>query len=244
MKNHSTQSGFTRLKFQRNFGGFTIIELMLATVVFSLVLMLCLTGLIQVGRVYFKGVTQARTQEAARVLMDEITQSIQFSADVIELSPGPAGPNVQSANPASDNYRTLCVGDKRISFVIDRQVTGVVDETATVKTTPHAVWIDNFSSCANANPEQVDLGLPIPTTGGREILGENMRLSRLNIGAVDSSARLWNVRIGVVYGAQDLIEYADSDGDGIREARCRPGTSGTEYCAFSELNSMVQRRVQ
>lgn len=218
--------------------GFTIVELMFATVVFSVVLILCLTGLIQVSRVYFKGVTTARTQEAARTLMDEITQAIQFSADLVTISAGPAGPDVGSATPASGNYRFICVGDKRISFVIDRQQTGVTNEAATQKTTIHAVWVDNVNSCGQVSPGAVDLSLANPSAGGREALGENMRLSRLDVGLVDGPAQLWNVRVGVVYGSQDLIEYVDGT------TKCRPSAIGTQYCAFSELSSMIQRRVQ
>ena len=216
--------------------GFTIVELMVATVVFSLVLVLCLTALIQVSRIYFKGVTTARTQEAARQLIDDITQAVQFSAASVTIT-GPVAAPVNPLTPASNNYGRLCVGDKRYSFVVDRKLTGVTNETN--KTTVHAVWVDDFPNCANRNPSPLNLGQANPDgTNGRELLGENMRLANFNVGSVDGPARLWNVRIAVVYGDNDLIEYAEGT------IKCLPGTAGTQYCATSQLNSMIQRRVQ
>ena len=74
--------------------GFTIIELMISTVIFSLVLLMCLVGIVQVSRTYYKGVTRAKTQEATRRLMDEIKESIQLSGVKILPTTGPAGPEV------------------------------------------------------------------------------------------------------------------------------------------------------
>lgn len=217
--------------------GFTIIELMFATVVFSAVLLLCLTGIIQIGRVYYKGVTTARTQEAARSLMDEVAQSIQFSADAVTLSSGPAGPDV-TPNPAdpSVNYRFACIGDRRLSFVIDRRVTGTVNENE--KTTAHGAWVDDLNSCSSSGAVAVNLSSSNPGgTNGRELLGDNMRLSKFDIDCGVGNG-LCRVSVGVVYGSQDLIEYVDGS------AKCKGSVTDTQYCAFSELNTLVQKRVQ
>lgn len=59
--------------------GFTIIELLIATVTFSLVLLIITGAIIQFSRVYYKGVVTSKTQETARSVADELARAAQFS---------------------------------------------------------------------------------------------------------------------------------------------------------------------
>src|SRR3989338_4615433 len=93
--------------------GFTIIELMIATTVFSLVLLLCTFGLLQVARVYYKGVTGAKVQEALRNVTDNITRVIQFSGGSVVPPP---------ANTTGGTPFVFCIDDQRYSVVINRQL--------------------------------------------------------------------------------------------------------------------------
>lgn len=80
--------------------GFTIIELMVATTVFSLILMVCLASFIQVSRMFYKGYNMARTQEATRMVAESIADDIRFA----QLPP---------TVPAPDYF---CVGLHRYKF--------------------------------------------------------------------------------------------------------------------------------
>lgn len=68
-----------RMSVIRDNKGFTLLELLISTTVFSVILLLCTFGLIQVGRNYYRGATITRTQNVARSVMSTLTQSIQFS---------------------------------------------------------------------------------------------------------------------------------------------------------------------
>lgn len=81
--------------------GFTILELLISTTVFSVILLLCTFGLIQVGRNYYRGATITRTQNVARSVMSTLTQSIQFGAEPGTTLPPP------SSNPT---FGTFCIG--------------------------------------------------------------------------------------------------------------------------------------
>lgn len=59
--------------------GFTIIELLIATVAFSVILMVITGAVVQIGRIYYKGVVQSRTQERARAITDSVAKNLQFS---------------------------------------------------------------------------------------------------------------------------------------------------------------------
>lgn len=73
---------------QHNQRGFTIIELMIATTVFSVVLLICSFAMLQIGRTYYKGIAMSRTQTVSRSIMDEVSQAIQFSGGTPIASSG------------------------------------------------------------------------------------------------------------------------------------------------------------
>src|SRR5437667_5654433 len=100
MKKHATP--------QRT-SGFTIIELMIATVIFSVVLLLITAGIMQVARVYYKGVTEANTQSTARSIVDTISQAIQFD-----------GGNITTVAGVSPAYQ--CVNNQQFAFWKGKQL--------------------------------------------------------------------------------------------------------------------------
>ncbi len=197
----------------KNTTGFTLVELLIASAVFSVVLLLCASALLQIGRVYYKGITSAQTQEVARSVMDEISRTIQFNGGPISVPPG--GPN----------YR-ICVGDKVYTFLIDRQLS----DNPTLPDQRSNVLVINSGSCVS---QPIDTG-PAPP-GSRELLAPNMRLSKLIVTQVGST-NLYNINIRVVYGDSDILN-ASRDG-------CGPGRFGTQYCAASELSTVVEKRVK
>jgi prepilin-type N-terminal cleavage/methylation domain-containing protein len=66
--------------------GFTIVELMIATLVFAVVLILITVGVLTFTRSFFKGINQSRTQNAARTVIETISQGIQFSGGEVNGS--------------------------------------------------------------------------------------------------------------------------------------------------------------
>jgi prepilin-type N-terminal cleavage/methylation domain-containing protein len=93
--------------------GFTILELLIATSVFSVILLLCTFGLIQVGKSYYKGVALTRTQNVARNVMGTLTQSIQFSGD------DPRGPLPRGSGPTPGSF---CFGSLRYQYKLNSKV--------------------------------------------------------------------------------------------------------------------------
>lgn len=98
--------------------GFTIIELMIAATVFSTVLLILTYGILGIGRMYYKNITSSRTQEAARAVMDDLSNSIQFSGSDILIVPG--------------NPMTVCSGTDKYVILLNKPVVG----------SDHALWRD------------------------------------------------------------------------------------------------------
>ncbi|MDB5185918.1 MAG: hypothetical protein JWL85_441 [Candidatus Saccharibacteria bacterium] len=215
----------------KNEAGFTIIELMIAAAVFSTVLLIVSYGVIQVGRAFYKGSTMSATQETTRTIIEDISQAIQFSGDTVTttiVSSGPGG-----------IIKGFCVGDRQYSYVLNKQLT---DGTPGTEQARHVMMVDNVLGC-NGTTAAKDIFAANPA--GRELVGINMRLSKLDIQCARNAAGacvpgLFNITVGVASG--DYNALRDSDGDGIKDT-CDGGASN-QFCATSRLTTTVRQRVQ
>ncbi len=192
-----------RLGLRGNGSGFTVIELLIATAVFSTVLLLSTFGIMQVGRTYYKGVTIIRTQNAARNVMDTISQAIQFSGS----KPVGTLPTIASTSGR------FCIGNTRYEYRIGSNV---------------------GSGGAMRVTENIASGCPADAAfnQGRELLAQNMRISRLVI--VDNGNEDYSIQLSVAYGETDLTDPTTR--------LCNSG-AGSQFCATSELNTTITRRI-
>ena len=203
--------------------GFTLVELMIATVVYAVVLLIALQGITSVGRMYYRGLSAARTQEATRDIMDDISREIQFSGSNVQVS---------GAN-------TICIGSTRYSFALHKRL---VDGFAGTNEANHVLQKDSPGAAAAGCPvaaSQADLVNPI------ELAGSNMRLAKFAVSPVaGSNQKLWNVSVKLVYGEDDLLDNLDAGTGDSTNAQCSGGTFlGKQFCAVSELNTTVFRRL-
>jgi prepilin-type N-terminal cleavage/methylation domain-containing protein len=198
--------------------GFTIVELMIATTVFAVVLLLCTYGLLEIGRTYYKGVTTSRTQETARIITDDVVEALQFNGGQVEVGhPG-----------------WHCIGTKRYSYQLNRQLTD----------TNHALVTDVPPASCTAGTGALPIGGAIPADS-RELLNVRTRLSRFDIVAVNSNG-LYRVTVRIVSGEDSML--VDRDGNGTintadNPIECRNERTGSKFCAATELTTLVQKRV-
>lgn len=167
-----------------NARGFTVVEMMVATAVFSVVLLVCSIGLIQISRSFYKGVTVTTTQETARGVIDEIANSITYSGS------NPSG--LLSSGP----NRAYCIGATRISFLPGRMLGDV----------PHVLVADSPPVCS------APLDLTNPSLPGavnpRELVAERMRVAKLVI--TPQTNRLYFVELRLVTGDDDALQNDNS----------------------------------
>jgi prepilin-type N-terminal cleavage/methylation domain-containing protein len=228
-----------------NQAGFTIVELLIATAVFSVVLLVMAAAIIQIGRLYYKGITSAHTQEVARSVMETMSQTIQFTSGQITTS--------GLENPNDFQTQAICIGIYHYSYKLGQQRTG--DQHA-------LVMYNNFNSCAGKAAQTLN----DPLQGqSQELLGENMRLSKFSVQKDASGDNAYAISVGVIYGDDDLLCVAD-DTSGLgqdcnnetsmtatqinaaaeagKQLRCKNLRASTQFCAVSELSTIVERRVQ
>jgi prepilin-type N-terminal cleavage/methylation domain-containing protein len=210
--------------------GFTIVEFMIATAIFSLVLLVCGAAITQVGRMYYKGVIINRTQDTSRRVIDEISQSIQLGAysDDPDQFRRPGTPLTTLSGVIVYSY---CLGSTRYSYITDRAQGGT---TVTTTKSPHVLWRDQIFTVACP---PLDITNAFIATPGEELLGENMRLPVFNIPDPGTS-NLWNITVRVTYG-EDPSSY-----EGTNQFQfCKGASAGGQFCAVSGFTTSVVKRL-
>jgi prepilin-type N-terminal cleavage/methylation domain-containing protein len=211
--------------------GFTIIELLIATTIFSIVLMIILASFLQISRMFYKGVSLDNTNEAARTLVDDITSDIRLAKDGgTATSPGP------------NNTHFFCVGLHRYTFKLGVKVTS-----------PQVTSPDSITSSAGAGVREdtVGSGCPIPivgaiTTNPQQLLGPDMQLNDFgtNCGkpgglcGIDcASALMCNIHTHIVFYGFDSTVLKPSAAD--QAAECTGNTLDTQFCATADIKTNV-----
>lgn len=214
--------------------GFTLIELMIATLIFSTILLATMTILIQLGRMYYKGVITNRTQEVARSINDEISQQLQFGG-----SQPRAGATTTFDNGVTVN--AFCIGTQRYSYIAKAKVSSQAQEgqpptEENKHVVRHALWRDTVTANSACTPLNVSLADP-GGINGEELLGQNMRLSSSFRQPVCNGS-LCDFTVSVLYGDDDLLAPNATDPVGCGNV------AGSQWCAVSTISSHVFQRLQ
>lgn len=204
--------------------GFTIVELLIASSVFSVILLICTTAIIQISRNYNKGLIQSQTQETARSIMEDVSRTIQFDGSTPIIL------------PPSGNKNILCVGEKRYSYILDGQLETAPDTSKSQRY--NVIVIDKLgapSNCPNASVvNDMAAGNPLAAPL-KELLSPHMRLAKLQVSLVGGTSDLYQINLRVVYGDDDLLNATHDN--------CT-GAAGNQFCAVSGLSTVVKKRVQ
>jgi prepilin-type N-terminal cleavage/methylation domain-containing protein len=199
--------------------GFTIVELLVALTVFSVVLVVVTASIIQISRVYYKGVTEANVQATARTIMDTVSQAIQFEGGTVTDT---------VAAPSPGTSYDFCINNEEYSYRPGYQLK---DGTLSANQTHHALIVRTVAGCSSPTGQNLS-GSPT----GRELLAPNMRLANMVVKNVGPD--LYQVQVRVVYGDDDLLNTPTST-----TASCK-GVVGRQFCAVSELSTVVVSRVK
>lgn len=138
--------------------GFTIVELMIATAVFSVVLLVISAAIVQIGRLYYKGITGARTQEVARSVLTDIADTVQFGNGQITS---------RLQNAGDDRFGSICVATQHYSYALGKQIANG----------QHGLVLKDVPSGCSSEPVQNLSG----AVSGQELLGDKMRLANFSV---------------------------------------------------------------
>ena len=218
--------------------GFTIVELMVATAVFSMVLMVILFGVLSFSRAYYSGVNKATTQNTARAIVNDVAESIQFSGENITTTP--------MAQSAGTKYY-FCAGGASYYYVLGNLYDGG---------TPSAVNPGLYEEPGGCS------AIFSSSTNGKELLAPNLRITYLSLEQSPTNPRLFTIGLGLAYGESDLLcngskgtapggcapsaspnaQHMYIAGTNPEDVTCRAAT-GYEFCAHAGLSTTVSLRV-
>lgn len=208
----------------KNESGFTIIELLIASLVFAVVLLLVTFGMLQITKTYYKGLTAARTQQTARSIIDQISQQVQLSGSSVIGTP--------TSRPPAGTNQVFCIGDDRYSYQLGRQLVDGTPDASLGDQVRHVLVVDTYLGCSKTTPQD----LSPASVSGRELLSPRMRLSNLVVEQLGTSS-LYHIKVTVTSGEKDLMTGYDTD-----NPVCI-GRAGSQFCAVSTLETTVQKRL-
>ncbi len=199
--------------------GFTIVELMIATLVFSVILVVIMVGVVSFTNSYFKGINSSTTQTTTRTALDTISQAIEFSGGTV------------THLTASATQGTYCVGSVQYDYNLG------VEQTGTALPALYQTPRNSASLCMASG---------FMANQSQELLGKNMRLSVFTVTPdTGGVGQIFTVELRVAYGDDSLL-YSPAGLTPLGTAKditCR-SDAGSQFCSVVDLSSSVQKRVQ
>lgn len=220
----------------RNQRGFTIVEISIASGVFAVILLVALVSFTSIGKLFYKGVSIAQTQQTTAEIMQDINGNFQAAANV-------------SPKMTGNGYNYYCIGSNRYTYQIWKQVD--LDNTADHSSS------GNFGLLKDSLPGGTACAAPCSDTSAAlcgagtlrlssptELLGQKMRLAQFDITQPQpgTNPSLYNIVMKVVYGDDAALTYSSSGGvPDYTSAACLDQKSTQDFCSISTVNTTVYR---
>lgn len=199
----------TRAKKQ---AGFTIVELMIATMVFSVILVVITVGVMYFTRSYYKGVYASMTQNAARDIADSVAHAVQF---------GTGDPTTYTYHDGDSGSKWFCAGGYVFVFNLGQQYK--VGDAGTT-----GMYMQPMSNAGCV--------VPAGTTDRRQLLGDRMRVAFLDFTGGNG---LYTLDLKVTYGDSDLLSNDSGLGPNLQ---CKLSTGSEYCAVARYTTSMRIRK--
>jgi len=215
--------------------GFTIVELMIATLVFSTILLVITFGVIHFTSDYYKGVNSSTTQDTARNIMNIMSQAIQFSGDT-PLNPTPS---------------SVCIGNQQLVYTLGNEILTASDNglaQITDTSCDSAAVASSGTELLDTRMRLVQFSVTEPMSGGVPVFSDHS---------------VWKVTVSIAYGDNDLLcdssvaasatggcsSHANPIADPNTATAASNGTlhcksmTGSQFCDVVTLSTTVTRRI-
>jgi prepilin-type N-terminal cleavage/methylation domain-containing protein len=232
--------------------GFTIVELMIAMSVLSVLLVGGAMVMTRIGELYTKGVNAASLQNSSRNVSSDLSSTLEFSggkpfpctstALVCQVNTG----DVANPNPRNFSGVTVyvnCVNNIRYSYVLNRELG---HDSANNVDTFHVLWRDTISNSDQCFPLDISQDNNHPTDSytasdsqGYEMVPEHVRLTKFKISESPTDSGIYAIDVWMAFGDSDLVVV-----DGATGSPACQGGAGTAFCAISKQSVSVSRRLE
>ncbi len=198
---------FNHQKIKKN--GFTIVELMIATAVFSLALLVLAVSLLTINHQYFKGISQGNVQTAASNILNNVTSAVEFSN----------GSYIGKYN--SSNYQGyFCVGHTEFLYQLYKIDNNLAVNPLTEINNCIGLTSNLLKACSVSNCQYSGL------------LGSNMQLLNFQITSIDSSLHLFKINLDIAFSSKDQLFCSLSNSTGTNQLKCNPFNSSAALISY------------
>ena len=238
------------MKTPHDSSGFTIIELMIAITILSILLLLSSMVLVNVGNLFSKGINMSNVQNDSRNIIQQVSSDIQFSGSALNNGGSTnaiAYRYVDYGNPVT--VYAYCFGDIRYSFVDASSWTSVPGDFAP-SNWPHELWRDKMTGQNSCSPLNIGQSSPtcagntscLSSQGGSELTGSNMHLATFNI--VEYNSQLYGIFVGLAFGKSYMFVSSRSSTPSVINGNYQCNTAQLQqYCATSYLYTLADERL-
>lgn len=239
--------------------GFTIIELLISTAVFTTMLLVCAVATAQIGRMYYKSTIKVNTQQVTRSTSDLISQQIRLfdkqpivylfdpTTQTIDVLNQPVPPNMASYVMNQDGSKyMLCLGSVQYYISINRQLKQNPSADILLKQSSGSMIVRQSDSF---NCDLPPIVLPDTLTGlwtnpsqsgGSEIMLTNARLAYMSL--IQVSDQSWSLVTNIVFGDQDTIDPL-SQATNLDQTQCVANVFDSQFCSSSRLETVILKRI-
>lgn len=218
------------LRSSKSPGGFTITELLIATAVFAVVLLVAQASFVQIGHLFYRGVSISQTQETADHIFQDINGNFQ------------SAPSVNGSVNSPSGYDYYCIGNARYTYRVNHEVDLSAATTDHSPSGNFGILKDSLpgagAACATPCTGIGGDTCPAPFRNPVELLGNKMRVEVFSIPSPPSGSNLYNVSIVLAYGDDNTLTY-HTPGD-LSTVACQ-GDASNNFCAVSSINTAVYK---
>jgi prepilin-type N-terminal cleavage/methylation domain-containing protein len=207
--------------------GFTIIELMIATTVLSIILLVASSVFLGIGTLYSKGSTASNLQNNLRNVVQSIGNSVEFSSDPITNN---NSVTTLSVNSQPITLYSVCIGADEYNYVTGVQQGSNDDGNDVMQ---HVLWKDTVTAGTCPSPDQSEITTAALPTGDIDLALPYEVVDNMSVGTGDSVSIDIEGTLAPPNGS-DL--YDPSTG------QCN-GAEGDQFCASAELSTTISRRL-
>ena len=226
--------------------GFNLVEVMIATTIFSSMMVMCLATFAIMSRIYFKGLNESRTQDVAIKIIESVKVSIATSDGSVSHSY--ASENIGADE--DDKWGRYCIGDIKYSYKLDQVLVRKKVADLGVGQTDRALIFSQKlgGNCKSSNA-------PFEDPQAIELLRDRMRITEFKIESAGGG--LYSADVTVAYGGNggtsdcavfvcDGDKAIDADGDKTTTDdkgvyKCKRNEA---FCAVSKLSTNIYQRVR
>ena len=241
-KANSTNKNLKSNLTLNNEKGITIIETSISIAIFGFLIVFCLGVFIFVGKIYYKGLYQAETQEVTRSIVDSIAEALLNSGSEV----------IAADSPSEWGWMSYCIGNVQYSYrkniqlitkepldpdpdwnkerIFDSQASQVFiatnkcnfDSANDLVPIPLDKQVVDPSIIALYNTMEEEANKKLPTER-IEFLHERMRVLEFNIEAIGTGKNFYEIDLKLALGGDlddrefedTVFEYVDADGTPI-----------------------------